>query len=956
MKVRNVFALLLLCAVVQMLSAQTFTVNGVNFHMISVGGGTFQMGGMPGYSNDPHRVDWMPEHEVYLSGFCIGQTEVTQELWDAVMETNSSPSDISDIYDGGVPVVQVSWNDCQTFIAKLNQLTGKAFRLPTEAEWEFAARGGLHSKGYAYSGSGNLDNVAWYNETTKYPYYWIMNVATKAPNELGIYDMSGNVWEWCQDWYDENYYSISPVDSPTGPTSGTYRLLRGGCSSSHYEECYVRTRWYALPTTTNRYYGFRLALDDKYPIEVCGVQLTSANCHDVLDDYEGSYRPDGSLRYERSDQKGRVSYDPETQVLTLDNVELHHNGLYTLRTGPFWRGTINLVGDNSIDCDDYDALMMDGGTITSFDGTGTLHCTGNTSGVTIDGVYSRVTVSNAEVTFEGLQHGLRGYRSGSNMSTLVIDGAEVTMKTTHPTMSYAEASVLNAQLEIESDACRIVSPEGVKFDADKGGYVVNGALTKEPVVVSALRDDYGFTVCGTRVTSQNYRNITGSWLKEGRVSYDPKSATLTLEDVQADCPDDGALDADSYYMGGHGLNINLIGNNKFYNEADPSNSYIILDGNWSKHFTISSTCGGSLTAYSIYIDPLSLTIKDCAVWLDSYIMEDDPAQLVVDNSTLIVGAKSSYSTPFSFEKEPELKGCYIAYPENGYYAKPDKNYGHIYDADGNVAEDCVVILPEGKTLGSLVQGLQICGTDVTVLNAGDLTTIEGVSGDEVSYDILSHTLNLRNSSIVCGNGTCISANGNLDIHLLGDNCWAGIYSLLFEGTILFYGDGSLTMDAFYCAISLYGGILTIKDVSARLTSRGEIVLGGSGYDKCMLIVDNARLEVSGKQGVYHSAINGVDLEMHNGVKIQWPIGGYLYKTPIRYSYHDAIVRDANDNPANWIVISPNDDEAVGVTAVEAETEERGEWYDLQGRMVQNPRQAGVYVSKGRKMVKMKNEE
>ena len=151
----------------------------------------------------------------------------------------------------------VLWNDCQTFITKLNQLTGKQFRLPTEAEWEFAARGGNSSKGYKYSGSDNIDDVAWY--------YWnsgsqTHEVATKQPNELGLYDMSGNVLEWCQDWYDGNYYSSSVINNPTGPISRTCRVYRGGCWNSIARSCRVAARNSSTPNWKSTYLGFRLAL------------------------------------------------------------------------------------------------------------------------------------------------------------------------------------------------------------------------------------------------------------------------------------------------------------------------------------------------------------------------------------------------------------------------------------------------------------------------------------------------------------------------------------------------------------------------------------------------------------------------------------------------------------------------------------------------------------------------
>ena len=198
-------------------TVKTYEVNGMTFQMVEVRGGTFTMGATSEQASDAFD-DEKPAHSVTLSSYYIGKTEVTQELWQAVMDSNPSK------FKGDrKPVEQVSWNDCQTFISKLNSLTGKKFRLPTEAEWEFAARGGIKSKGYKYSGSNTLDDVAWYLENSGETTH---EVGTKSPNELGLYDMSGNVEEWCNDWYGN--YSSSPSNNPTGPSSGSDRVSRGG--------------------------------------------------------------------------------------------------------------------------------------------------------------------------------------------------------------------------------------------------------------------------------------------------------------------------------------------------------------------------------------------------------------------------------------------------------------------------------------------------------------------------------------------------------------------------------------------------------------------------------------------------------------------------------------------------------------------------------------------------------
>ena len=230
---------------------QTFTVNGVTFTMIRVQGGTFTMGATREQGGDGDS-DEKPAHRVTLSSFSIGQTEVTQELWEAVMGSNPS-------YSKGAkrPVEQVSWNDCQEFVKKLNALTGQHFRLPTEAEWEYAARGGSKSKGYYFSGSNSLDDVVWHGGNSGLRTH---DVATKQPNELGIYDMSGNVWEWCQDWYGSDYYSSSPSSNPTGPASGSSRVYRGGGWSSFASSFRVADRNGNLADFRNDNLGFRLAL------------------------------------------------------------------------------------------------------------------------------------------------------------------------------------------------------------------------------------------------------------------------------------------------------------------------------------------------------------------------------------------------------------------------------------------------------------------------------------------------------------------------------------------------------------------------------------------------------------------------------------------------------------------------------------------------------------------------
>ena len=228
---------------------KTITVNGVTFDMIWVEGGTFMMGATKEIG-DEASIDEKPVHKVTLTSFYISRYEVTQELWVAIMGHNPSK------FQGDLnkPVEQVSWNDCQVFIRKLNSITGKRFRLPTEAEWEFAARGGNKSQGCRYAGCNAIYSIAWYCDNS---YGNTHPVGVKAPNELGLYDMSGNVWEWCEDWYGD--YHSSDQTNPTGPFSGTSRVGRGGSWFSFSEGCRVSIRNDIAPDASDDNLGLRLA-------------------------------------------------------------------------------------------------------------------------------------------------------------------------------------------------------------------------------------------------------------------------------------------------------------------------------------------------------------------------------------------------------------------------------------------------------------------------------------------------------------------------------------------------------------------------------------------------------------------------------------------------------------------------------------------------------------------------
>ena len=237
-----------------------YTVNGVSFQMVAVEGGSFMMGvDSVAVDAGEANIDELPGHEVEISSFSIGETEVTQELWMAVMGTN--PSNFTG--DMKRPVEQVSWEDCQEFIAQLNALTGENFRLPTEAEWEFAARGGNMGAGTIYSGSENIDEVAWFYSNsyavgTGSPDYGTHAVATKNANELGLYDMCGNVFEWCSDWYGT--YVEEPQTDPAGPEMGERRVIRGGSWCSIRRDSRNTSRNGEVPANRNYTLGFRLAL------------------------------------------------------------------------------------------------------------------------------------------------------------------------------------------------------------------------------------------------------------------------------------------------------------------------------------------------------------------------------------------------------------------------------------------------------------------------------------------------------------------------------------------------------------------------------------------------------------------------------------------------------------------------------------------------------------------------
>lgn len=219
-------------------------------NMVYIEGGTFMMGAE--YDGESEvRVEESPAHPVTLSSFYICKYEVTQELWKAIMGDNPSH------FKGAkLPVENINWETCLEFISRLNTLTGQEYRLPTEAEWEYAARGGSKSQGFKYAGSNSINEVSWYEDNSGNKTH---NVGTKKPNELGLYDMSGNVGEWCNDWYGKDYNAFSKVKSnPQGPSWGRIHVYRGGDYFVPSKHERVTSRH--CPEVFNSYgIGFRLA-------------------------------------------------------------------------------------------------------------------------------------------------------------------------------------------------------------------------------------------------------------------------------------------------------------------------------------------------------------------------------------------------------------------------------------------------------------------------------------------------------------------------------------------------------------------------------------------------------------------------------------------------------------------------------------------------------------------------
>ena len=263
---KKFFTLVAVAAMAFAAQAETFTVNGVSFNMVKVEGGTFTMGA----TDDSPDTDTQgkPAHQVTLTkNYYIGETEVTQKLWLAVMGNNPSAYGTLDC-----PVECVSWEDCQEFITRLNEMTDEQFRMPTDAEWEFAARGGNQSHDYYYSGSNDIDDVAWYYDNSNHTTH---AVGTKSPNELGLYDMSGNVMEWVSDWASE--YSAEPQIDPIGPETGNRHIARGGGFYYYDTQCYITKRFFYEQSFSSTNFGLRLAMTvTEEPSEKTGAPAITA--------------------------------------------------------------------------------------------------------------------------------------------------------------------------------------------------------------------------------------------------------------------------------------------------------------------------------------------------------------------------------------------------------------------------------------------------------------------------------------------------------------------------------------------------------------------------------------------------------------------------------------------------------------------------------------------------------
>jgi formylglycine-generating enzyme required for sulfatase activity len=225
--------------------------------MVFVEGGAFTMGSSAKTAEDEEK----PAHRVTVSDFYISKHEVTVAQYKAFCTATKRPMPTPPKWgwNDKHPIVNVTWNDAVAYCDWLSKKTGKKYRLPTEAEWEYAAKGGKKSKNVKYSGSANIDEVAWYDKNANKQ---AQNVGTKNPNELGIYDMTGNVWEWCNDWFLHDYYLKSPSENPPGPSKGNLKVQRSGSWINYFEDNRITVRIGNLPTEKDGFFGFRVAMTE----------------------------------------------------------------------------------------------------------------------------------------------------------------------------------------------------------------------------------------------------------------------------------------------------------------------------------------------------------------------------------------------------------------------------------------------------------------------------------------------------------------------------------------------------------------------------------------------------------------------------------------------------------------------------------------------------------------------
>ena len=267
-----------------------YQVNGVSFRMRRVEGGSFMMGATIDQT-DPEIYTDKPAHLVFLSPFYIAETEVTNQLWKTIMPEKESMAPRGFPYN---PVSYVSYLDCQEFVRRLDSITSIPFRLPTEAEWEFAARGGNNSKQYRFAGNNIPDSVGWINSCSG---NWSHPVARKQPNELGLYDMTGNVAEWCEDWYAPYQFSTKP--NPCVRDTGEYKVVRGASYDACAANSHISVRHWETPETTRGYIGFRIAFylpndpmmptDKEEPALTRKVRVKSKKIHFTLVPAEQPY-------------------------------------------------------------------------------------------------------------------------------------------------------------------------------------------------------------------------------------------------------------------------------------------------------------------------------------------------------------------------------------------------------------------------------------------------------------------------------------------------------------------------------------------------------------------------------------------------------------------------------------------------------------------------------------------